>query len=202
MDMTGDRILPAPRLQVWEALNDPEILRASIPGCRRLEGTSETGFEATADVAIGPIASAFTGQLTLLDVRPPESFKIEGSGQGGAAGTAKGGATVTLADRGESTLLSYAVTTEFGGKLAELDAQLADASAKQMADQFFKNFAAALAARNSTAAESPLSLVTPKTYTANFVRVLGADVLGYPLFAWAAAAVFLFIAFNLFGGYL
>ena len=202
MDMNGERHLPAPRLEVWRALNNPEILRASIPGCRSLEPDGENAYKATTAVKIGPIDANFAGHATLLDLDPPTSCRIEGSSIGGAAGFAKGGAMVTLAEAGEGTLLSYSVKAELGGTLAQLDGMLIEASAAHMADQFFNNFAAALTAKNSAAAEAPLSLVTPKPDAENLLRVLGADVLGYPAFAWALAAVYLFIAYNLFAGYL
>ena len=100
MDMTGERRIPAPRQKVWEALNDPAILKASIPGCESLEKTSDHDIQATAAIKIGPIAARFTGKVQLLDLDPPNSYRIAGEGQGGVAGFAKGGATVRLADDG------------------------------------------------------------------------------------------------------
>jgi uncharacterized protein len=190
MEMTGERRLPASRDRVWQALNNPEILRASIPGCRSLEPAGDAGFKATAAIKIGPIAANFTGDVRLLDLDPPRAYRIEGAGQGGAAGFAKGGATVRLTEEGRETLLSYTVKAEVGGKLAQLGARLIDASAKQMADQFFDNFASAVATEADTqpAAPAPLSLLS----------ALPPKIYGYPLIAWAALAVFLFIAFNLF----
>jgi carbon monoxide dehydrogenase subunit G len=202
MDMHGERHLPAPRLEVWRALNDPEILRSSIPGCRSFEPAGENAYKATAAVKIGPIGADFTGQVNLLNLHPPTSYRIEGSGQGGDAGFAEGSAAVTLTEAGEGTLLTYAVKAEMGGELAQLGAPVIDASAKQIADQFFDNFAAALAAKSSAVAEAPLSLVTPAPAAGNLLRILDADVLGFPAFAWAVAAIYLFLAYNLFGGYL
>jgi hypothetical protein len=110
MDMSGERRIQAPREKVWNALNDPLVLRASIPGCESLEKLSENELKATAAVKIGPIAARFTGRVRLLDLDPPNAYRIEGEGQGGAAGFAKGGAAVRLTD-GEAgvTVLAYDV---------------------------------------------------------------------------------------------
>ena len=144
MDMTGERRIPAPRQKVWDALNDPEILKACIPGCESLEKTGDTDLKATASVKIGPIAARFTGKVQLLDLNPPTSYRIAGEGQGGVAGFAKGGANVTLADDGAGTLLTYDVKAQVGGKIAQLGARLIDATSKQMADMFFDRFSAAV----------------------------------------------------------
>jgi uncharacterized protein len=194
MEMTGERRLPAGRARVWAALNDPDVLKASIPGCRSLEAAGDGGFRATAAVKIGPIATNFSGEVRLLDLVPPASYRIEGSGQGGPAGFARGGAAVTLEEDGAGTVLSYRVKAEVGGKIAQLGARLIDASAKQMADQFFDNFARAVALPKTM--EEP-ALETPAAFDA-----MPAELVGLPLIAWIAAAVFLFIAFNLLAGYL
>ena len=140
MDMTGERHIPAPRQRVWEALNDPEVLRSCIPGCQTLEKTSDTDMTATAAVKIGPISAKFGGKVQLTDLDPPNSYRISGEGQGGVAGFAKGGASVNLSDDGVFTLLTYTVNAQVGGKIAQLGARLIDATAKSMADQFFDRF--------------------------------------------------------------
>ena len=146
MDMTGERRIPAPRQLVWDALNDPAVLRAAIPGCKTLEKTSDSDLKATAAVRIGPISAAFTGKVQLLDLDPPNSYRIAGEGQGGVAGFANGGAVVRLADDGADTVLTYEVKAQVGGKIAQLGARLIDATAKQMADQFFDKFSAEVSA--------------------------------------------------------
>ena len=140
MEMTGERRIPAPRQTVWEALNNPDILKASIPGCQSLEKLSDDQMKATAAVKVGPISARFTGTVHLTDIDPPNGYRINGEGQGGVAGFAKGGATVGLTDDGADTLLNYAVNAQVGGKLAQLGGRLIDATAKQMADQFFDRF--------------------------------------------------------------
>ena len=146
MDMKGERRIPAPRQTVWDALNDPAVLKASIPGCESLDKTSDTDMKATAAVKIGPISARFAGKVQLADLDPPNGYTINGEGQGGVAGFAKGGATVALADDGDGTLLSYDVKAQVGGKIAQLGARLIDATAKQMADQFFDRFSAQVTA--------------------------------------------------------
>jgi len=209
MEMNGERRLPAPRATVWQKLNDPDTLRVSIPGCRTLEAKEDQGFRATAAIKVGPISTVFTGDVHLRDVVPPESYRIEGSGNGGPAGVAKGSAAVNLADDGADTLLTYSVKAEVGGKLAQLGARLIDATAKQMADQFFDNFAKLVEA-GAVAAPAPDVLPGSATAAAappppariNLLAALPREIRGYPLIAWGAAAVFLFIAFNLIAPYI
>src|SRR3978361_120023 len=140
MDMTGERRIPAPRQTVWEALNDPDVLKASIPGCESLEKLADNQMKATAAVKVGPISARFTGKVQLTDIDAPNGYRISGEGQGGVAGFAKGGANVALTDDGSDTLLRYQVTAQVGGQLAQLGGRLIDATAKQMADAFFDRF--------------------------------------------------------------
>lgn len=139
MDMTGEYRIPAPRQTVWEALNDPEILKACIPGCESLE---KNGDEMTAAVVakIGPVKAKFAGKVRLENLNPPTSYSIVGEGQGGVAGFAKGGADVALVDDGAGTILTYTAKAQVGGKLAQLGSRLIDGTAKMMAEQFFSAF--------------------------------------------------------------
>jgi carbon monoxide dehydrogenase subunit G len=142
MEMSGQYRIPAPRAKVWDALNDPVVLKASIPGCQSLDKLSETEMAATVKAKVGPVSATFNGQVTLSNIDPPNGYTISGEGKGGVAGFAKGGADVTLADDGDGmTLLSYTAKAQVGGKLAQVGARLIDATAKQMADQFFGAFA-------------------------------------------------------------
>lgn len=141
MDMTGEYRIAASRERVWEGLNDPETLRASIPGCESLEKTGETSFTAKVVAKVGPVKAKFGGDVTLSNINPPESYTISGEGKGGAAGFAKGGADVKLADDGEGgTILTYSAKADVGGKLAQLGSRLIDGTSKKMADEFFSNF--------------------------------------------------------------
>jgi uncharacterized protein len=141
MTMNGEYELPVPRETVWEKLNDPVTLKASIPGCEQLDKLSDTEFQATATAKIGPVKATFKGKVTLSDLDPPNGYKISGQGDGGVAGFAKGGATVTLAPKNGGTLLSYTVEAQIGGKLAQIGQRLINGAAKKLADDFFKKFA-------------------------------------------------------------
>ena len=140
MTMTGEVQIPASRETVWAALNDPAVLRACIPGCEELEKTEDGGFRATAKIKVGPVSARFKGRVTLSDLDPPNGYKISGEGEGGVAGFAKGGATVSLTDQDGGTLLKYDVEAQIGGKLAQLGQRLINGSAKKIADEFFANF--------------------------------------------------------------
>jgi carbon monoxide dehydrogenase subunit G len=146
MTMTGDVTLPAHRPKVWALLNDPEVLKACIPGCESLEKTGDNGFAAVVKTKIGPVSTTFRGKVELSDLAPLVGYTIKGDGEGGIAGFAKGGAKVSLADAPGGTLLHYDVEAHVGGKIAQLGARLIDGVAKNMADKFFANFAAIAAA--------------------------------------------------------
>lgn len=149
MMMTGEVVLPAPRAAVWAALNDPEILKACIPGCESFERTADNAFAAVAVQKIGPVKAKFKGNIELSDLDPPNGYTISGQGDGGVAGFAKGGAKVTLSDEGSGTKLSYTVEAHIGGKLVQLGQRLVNGVAKNVADTFFENFAKALAPSES-----------------------------------------------------
>ena len=144
MTMSGEQLLAAPRETVWKALNDPAILKACIPGCETLDLIGENEFTAVATNKIGPVKARFKGKVKLTDLDPPNGYKISGEGDGGIAGFAKGGASVSLSDKDGGTLLSYNVEAQIGGKLAQLGQRLVNGAAKKMADDFFIRFAAAV----------------------------------------------------------
>jgi uncharacterized protein len=140
MDMTGERRIPAARQKVWEGLNDPEILKESIPGCQEIEKVSDTEFTAKVRAKVGPVSANFAGKVALSDLDPPNGYTISGEGTGGVAGFAKGGAKVTLEEENGETVLRYTVQAQVGGKLAQIGSRLIDATARKMADQFFTKF--------------------------------------------------------------
>ena len=140
MDMSGEYRIPAPRQRVWEALNDPDVLKAAIPGCEELNKVSDEEFAARVRAKVGPVSATFSGRVTLNDLNPPESYNIAGEGKGGAAGFAKGGADVRLVEEGGVTILTYTAKADVGGKLAQLGSRLIDGTAKSMAEDFFKRF--------------------------------------------------------------
>ena len=141
MNMSGEQRIAASRQRVWEALNDPDVLKQCIPGCQSLEKEADNRLRATVEVKIGPIGARFNGAVTLADLDPPNGYTIVGEGQGGTVGFAKGGAKVRLADDGAGgTLLSYDVDAQVGGRLAQLGGPIIDATAKQLAGKFFDQF--------------------------------------------------------------
>jgi len=142
MEMTGEFRIPAPQAKVWEALNDPEVLAAAIPGAQSVEKTSDTTFAAVAKAKVGPVSAKFKGNVTLSEIDAPNGYKISGEGSGGAAGFAKGSATVKLTSDGDDTLLAYEVHATVGGKLAQVGQRFIDSTAKKMADEFFTSFVA------------------------------------------------------------
>ena len=149
MEMTGEFRIPAPRQRVWEALNDPEILKLSIPGCQALEKVSDTEFNGRVLASVGPVRATFGGKVTLSDLDPLQSYTISGEGSGGVAGFAKGGAKVELTEDGGATVLHYAVQAQVGGKLAQIGSRLIDGVARKMVNDFFARFAAAAAPEQS-----------------------------------------------------
>lgn len=163
MEMSGEQLVPASQQKVWDALNDPEMLKACVPGCESIEPTGENAYQVLMVARVGPVSAKFKGKLTLSDVHPPQSYSIAFEGQGGAAGFAKGGAKVHLAPEGAGTKLSYDVKASVGGKLAQIGSRLIDGAAAKMADDFFARFAAHLtppAAEGAGAAETAQASAT------------------------------------------
>lgn len=145
MKLTEEIRIEAPREQVYAALNDPEILRRSIPGCEELEKVSDTEFHATVRAKVGPVRARFRGEVTLSDLDPPNGYTLSGQGKGGAAGFARGEAAVKLKEDGKkATILEYDVTATVGGKLAQLGGRLIDNTARSLAGEFFENFSKAV----------------------------------------------------------
>jgi uncharacterized protein len=145
MEMTGEFTIPAPRERVWQALNDPEILKQAIPGCQSIEKVSDTEFTAKVRAKVGPVSANFGGKVNLSDLDPPKAYTISGEGSGGVAGFAKGSAKVRLdEDGGETTVLHYEVQAHVGGKLAQIGSRLIDATSRKMAEDFFGRFVAAV----------------------------------------------------------
>jgi hypothetical protein len=161
MDMTGSERIAASREKVYAALNDPEILKAAIPGCESIEKTSATEMTATVVTKVGPVKAKFQGAVTLSDLDPPNGYTISGEGKGGPAGFAKGGAKVRLEADGDGTILHYEVKADVGGKLAQLGSRLIDGTAKKLAGEFFANFAALVAAPEAAVASAAAAAATP-----------------------------------------
>jgi len=153
MEMKGEQLVPAGQQQVWDALNDPQMLKACVPGCESITPSGDNAYEVLMVARVGPVSAKFKGKLTLSDVRPPQSYSIAFEGQGGAAGFAKGGAHVNLVPDTDQTRLLYDVKASVGGKLAQIGSRLVDAAAKKVADDFFRNFNEKVAALHGKKAE-------------------------------------------------
>jgi len=145
MEMSGEQLIPATQSQTWDALNDPEILKACVPGCESITKTAENEYLVLMTARIGPVSAKFKGKLALSDLDPPNSYSIAFEGQGGVAGFGKGGAKVQLLPEAGNTKLSYQVKANVGGKLAQIGSRLVDAAAKKLSEEFFTAFNAKVA---------------------------------------------------------
>ena len=140
MDMQGSRQLAITQQQAWNALNDPEVLKTCIPGCDKVEASGENQYSIGMAIKIGPVSAKFTGKITLSDIQPPSSYKLNFEGQGGPAGFGKGDSNVSLTPNANGCELAYTVHASVGGKIAQLGQRLIDGAAKVMAEDFFKRF--------------------------------------------------------------
>lgn len=180
MEMQGKRHLAVTRQQAWDALNDPEVLKACIPGCDKVEPTGENQYAIGMAVRVGPVAARFAGRIQLLEVQPPESYTLQFDGQGGAAGFGKGSARVQLAPaEGGGCDLAYAAQAQVGGKIAQVGQRLVDGVARSMAEDFFKRFDQEMQRRHP---EVPAAGAAPAAAPATPVEAGPGRRL--PLWAW------------------
>ncbi len=170
MELKGQRQLAVGRDRAWEALNDPDVLKACIPGAESVERADENAYRIVLAAALGPVRAKFRGRLRLDDVVAPERYTLRFEGEGGPAGHAKGQARVTLAEAGEGTLLEYAVQAQVGGRIAQVGSRLVDAAARKLAQDFFAQFEAHVGATSHVAPGElpegvvPFSLLDPRTW--------------------------------------
>ena len=186
MDVTGEFRIEAPRARVWRGLNDTEVLKQCIPGCREIERLSETELEATAVLKVGPVKATFKGKVTLSDLDPPNSYRIVGEGKGGVAGFARGEALVSLADDGGATVLTYTATATVGGKLAQVGQRLLDATANKMAADFFGRFAEVI---DDLGDEEPAGDIEPAAEPDEVATAPEAAAPGLPTWAWVTGVL-------------
>ena len=139
MKLTGSYKLNVKKEIVWQALNNPDILKQCIPGCESFEKKSNTIFNATATNQIGPMNATFSGTVTLSNIQDNQSYTLSGEGQS-SIGFVNGSADVKLTEENESTTLSYEVDVNVGGKVAQLGSRLIDGVAKKMSNYFFGRF--------------------------------------------------------------
>jgi carbon monoxide dehydrogenase subunit G len=180
MEMQGTRQLKVNQQQAWDALNNPEVLKACIPGCDRIEASGDNEFSMGTALKIGPVSAKFNGKIMLTDMQPPASYTLNFEGQGGVAGFGKGTAKVNLTPNAEGCELSYSVTAQVGGKIAQLGQRLIDGVAKSLSEEFFKRFDA-----ETEKLYPPQAQAVP----AEPVATTEPPAQGWPAWVWVAVAV-------------
>jgi uncharacterized protein len=198
MKMTGEQRIAAPRQRVWEALNDPATLRASIPGCESLEKEADDRFAATLEVKVGPIGARFKGAVSLTDLNPPNGYVLVLQGNGGIIGSVKGRAKVRLQEDGGNTLIDYEVDAEVAGRMAQLGGPVIDATAKQLAGKFFTRFGAIVSGAAPSIETARARASTPIAPIAALARPSSAHVGSLPM-VWILATVVAALAGFLLG---
>lgn len=185
MDISGEHRIPAPRRKVWEALNDVEVLKQCITGCKSLEKQSDTAFKGAVTAKVGPVSASFTGDVTLSELDPPKGYTLSGKGQGGAAGFASGEVKINLEEDGSDTILTYRADARIGGKLAQLGARLIEGTVKKMAGEFFTKFCEIVGqgaggeaapqqpADSADAAESASGGLSPAIWAVGLITIVG-----------------------------
>ena len=194
MKMTGTQRISAAPQRVWQALNDPAVLRASIPGCQSLDREADDRYAAVVEVKIGPIGARFRGTVSIADIEPGKGYTLALQGNGGIAGSVKGSATVRLREEAGGTLIAYEVDAEVGGRMAQLGGPIIDATARQLAGKFFARFAEAVSG-GGVAMEAPVAAAAATTTAARpAARAAG----GFPL-AWVLTSAITALAGFLIG---
>src|SRR5690349_23854537 len=160
--MSNTRTVPLPRQVVWNALNDPAVLKDCVPGCESIEPDGEHAWRVVMAARVGPVSARFNGRMAMTDINEPESYTLQFDGQGGAAGFARGDARVTLKPLDErQTEMSYVAKAQIGGKLAQIGSRLVDGAAAKLADDFFARFVARAAPPAPAEAAAPAPEAAP-----------------------------------------
>ena len=185
MDLSHQRFIAAAPERVWEALNDPETLKACIPGCEAFVREPDGSWSTTVAAKVGPVSARFQGRIDLADVNPPTGYTLKFNGQGGAAGFASGEAKVSLAPAEGGTTLAYVASAQIGGKLAQIGSRLVDGAAAKLADDFFARFAERLAPAGPVPAEPVSETVRRDEGGARWVRYAAIAAI-VAILAWLA----------------
>jgi uncharacterized protein len=181
MEITGEYRIPAPQQRVWEALNDPAVLKACIAGCQQLERVADNEFSAIVATKVGPVSATFRGSVNLSDLQPPNGYTLVGQGQGGAAGFARMKARVGLKPDATDTVLTYAAQAEIGGKLASVGSRLVQSVARKNADDFFAAFARHL---GGSGVQQPAPVVAAGPREAAAPALTAGNAFAAPVPAW------------------
>ena len=190
MEMRGEYQISADRQTVWDALNEPEVLRDCLEGCESFDRVSDSDFKARITTKVGPIKTTFACSIQLTDIDPPNAYTISGQGNGGASGFARGSIKVSLSESEGATVLGYAVDASLRGKIGQMGSRVVNSVARSMADKFFGNFMAIVDKRTSAASEIESAPIQENTrYTQ--LRVI--------LIAAACAIVILGLGYLLLG---
>jgi len=192
--MSGEERIPAPQADTWAALNDPEMLKACVPGCESIERVQGDEFQVLMVARIGPVSAKFKGKLTLSDLNPPSSYALAFEGQGGAAGFGKGTAQVQLAPEGDGTLLRYQVKASVGGKLAQIGSRLVDAAARKISQDFFAAFNEKVAALHGAPAGGDAHALAHEHHPAPVERDPDLPTVSNASLAFLAAGVLVVVA--------
>ena len=198
MDMQGSRQLAITQQQAWDALNDPAVLKACIPGCDRVEPSGENQYAIGMAIKIGPVSAKFAGKITLADIVAPESYNINFEGQGGAAGFGKGNSAVKLVPNDAGCELQYTVHASVGGKIAQLGQRLIDGVAKSMAEDFFKRFDDAMQTAHPEAyavAQAPGSEPAGAGSAGAKASAPAGESAGIPVWVWVGIAAVVVVAY-------
>jgi carbon monoxide dehydrogenase subunit G len=193
--MTGEQRIPASQKDTWDALNDPEFLKACVPGCESITRVQDNEFNVLMTARVGPVSAKFRGRMSLSEIKPPHSYSLAFEGQGGAAGFAKGAAQVKLIPEKSETRLIYDVKANVGGKLAQIGSRLVDAAAKKVADDFFQNFTRKM----SAAEDATVVMHAPPAHAAPEPATPGISDTTLMFFAAGSLVVFVVALLALFG---
>lgn len=182
IEFSGEYRIAAPQQQVWDALNDPAVLQASIAGCQQLERVSGNTFNAIVVAKVGPISATFRAEVVLSDIHAPHSYVLTGRGQGGAAGFASMQARIALSEEAGQTRLRYTAQADIGGKLASVGSRLVQTVAQKSADDFFS----ALSAHFAAPADARPTTTTPSMKARDTTPVQITPGAGTSVPAWMA----------------
>jgi uncharacterized protein len=134
--LTGSHHVAATRDRVWEALLDPEVLSACLPGCERLELDGADSYRATLSVGVGPVRGRYSGTVEITEKAEPERYAMRVEGRG-LPGFVRGTVVVNLADEGDGTVVSYDADGQVGGVIAGVGQRMISGVGRTLADQFF-----------------------------------------------------------------